>query len=108
MIAVRWCFMRSPWFVAPGSTATVFLELAIEGTFPDAQHPRGFLAVAAAELQSFDDEILFDGLERLAEQGIGGGRSLTGGADRGGLNVLGQVVHVEHAVSIDHDHALDD
>ena len=25
-----------------------------------------------------------------------------------GLNIFGQVVHVEHAVGVDHDHALDD
>src|SRR5208283_3902343 len=109
MIAVRWCFMRSPWFLAPGSARAIFLELAIEGAFADAQRPRGLLAVAAGELESLDDEVLLDGLERLAEQEIGGGGTLlAGGADGGGLNVLGQVVHVEHAVGIDHDHALDD
>ena len=84
-----------------------FLELAVERPLADAEQPGGFLAVAAGELQGLGDVVLLDLLDRLADQGVDAGGPVAPAAGRGRLEVLGQVVDVEHAVGVDHDHALD-
>ena len=51
--------------------------------------------------------MLFDFLERFSDQRIDAGGPVAPAAGRDGLKVFGQVVQVEPAVGVDHDHAFD-
>src|SRR5580698_3178092 len=90
---------------------TVLFDLAVQRAFAHAQELGRFLAFAFRQLQRAVDVIAFDFVQRAANQrvaaGDGGhaGRVAIAAGQHG--DFIGQVVHVQQTVGIEHDHPLD-